>query len=78
MSVEFANGGASVTESSEGVSSLVVFDAFGNPFVEAFARGRIELPGLDDRVGRHTHLADGPLPIFFPGASDRLWLRTGN
>jgi hypothetical protein len=76
--MEFADGGACVAGAGEGVAPLVVWDAPGGLDVQTVAVVRRELPALDRRIGRHAHLADGPLWIFPPQLLTKSWPGTSN
>src|SRR5271156_2941102 len=76
--VQFADGGPRVAGPGQGVAPLVGLDAPGGPVVQKRAGLRFETPALDDRIGRHAHLADGPLRIFPPATAQRLWPGTGS
>ena len=76
--MQFADGSARVAGASQGIAPLMVLNPPGGLDVQTLAGLRFELPALDQGIGCHPHLADGPLRIFPPATADRLLPETGN
>lgn len=63
---------------SQCVTTLVVVDVLGDALPEPFSHDQSEPAASDDRIGRSSHLADGPLWIFPPATCCRLESETSS